>query len=261
MSTEIVLATGMVNITADESDRPTVSGRELHTALEIQTPYKKWFDRMCEYGFTENSDFILVRQNCPTNNPKNPITEIVNHQITIGMAKELCMIQRTEKGRQCRKYFLDIEAKWNNPEAIVARALQISQKKLDRLLHVNIQLEEKIKQDEPKVIFADSVSVSDTSILVGDMAKILKQNGVDTGQNRLFEWLRDNGYLISRAGASFNMPTQKSMEMGLFEIKERTVNCPNRPPRITKTPMITGKGQIYFAKIFLKKERDEDEQH
>lgn len=261
MSTEIVLATGMVNITADESDRPTVSGRELHTALEVQTPYAKWFTRMVEYGFTENQDFFTVDKNVHREDGRLMPQKQYDHKLTIGMAKELCMIQRTNKGRQCRKYFLDIEAKWNNPEAIVARALQISQKKLDRLLHVNIQLEEKIKQDEPKVIFADSVSVSDTSILVGDMAKILKQNGVDTGQNRLFEWLRDNGYLISRAGASFNMPTQKSMEMGLFEIKERTVNCPNRPPRITKTPMITGKGQIYFTKLFLKKESDKNAEH
>jgi anti-repressor protein len=96
---------------------PTKSIRgELHEALEIKTPYTKWFSRMCEYGFAENSDFILVRQNCQTNNPKNPTTTIDDHQLTIDMAKELCMIQRSEVGRKCRQYFIEVEKQWNSPE-------------------------------------------------------------------------------------------------------------------------------------------------
>lgn len=107
---------------------------------------------------------------------------------------------------------------------------------------------------KPKEIFADAVSVSDTSILIGELAKILKQNGVDIGQNRLFDWMRDNGYLIKRKGIDYNMPMQKSMEIGLFEIKERTINNPDGSVRITKTVLVTGKGQQYFINKFLNNE-------
>ena len=113
-------------------------------------------------------------------------------------------------------------------------------------------LEAKVEADKPKVIFAEAVNASQTSILVGDLAKLLKQNGVNTGQKRLFEWLRTNGYLISRKGNDYNSPTQKSMELGLFEIKERTINNPDGSIRITKTPKVTGKGQVYFINKFLK---------
>ena len=106
---------------------------------------------------------------------------------------------------------------------------------------------------KPKEIFADAVTVSDTCILVGELAKIIKQNGVDIGQNRLFTWIRDNGYLISRKGTDYNMPMQKSMDLGLFEIKERTINNPDSSVRITKTILVTGKGQQYFINKFLGK--------
>lgn len=104
---------------------------------------------------------------------------------------------------------------------------------------------------KPKEIFADAVSTSHTSILIGDLAKILKQNGVETGQKRLFNWMRENGYLIKRQGADRNMPTQKSMELGLFEVKESTVNNPDGSVRINKTTKVTGKGQQYFINKFL----------
>lgn len=113
-------------------------------------------------------------------------------------------------------------------------------------------LEAKVEADKPKVIFAEAVNASQTSILVGDLAKLLKQNGINTGQKRLFEWLRANGYLIGRKGNDYNSPTQKSMELGLFEIKERTINNPDGSIRITKTPKVTGKGQVYFINKFLK---------
>lgn len=111
------------------------------------------------------------------------------------------------------------------------------------------RLTEKIEQDAPKVSFADAVASSETSIPVGDLAKLLKQNGINTGQNRLFEYLRQNGYLV-KYGDSRNIPTQKYMEMGLFEIKESTVYKPNGNILIQRTPKITGKGQIYFVKLF-----------
>lgn len=114
-------------------------------------------------------------------------------------------------------------------------------------------LEGKVKQDAPKVLFADSVSAAHTSILVGELAKILKQNGVEIGQNRLFEYLRKNGYLISRQGTDFNMPTQYSMERGWFEIKESAITQPDGSVRATKTTKVTGKGQLYFVNLFLGK--------
>lgn len=103
----------------------------------------------------------------------------------------------------------------------------------------------------PKEVFADAVATSHTSILIGDLAKLLKQNGVEMGQKRLFAWMRDNGYLIKRKGTDWNMPTQKSMELGLFEVKESTLNNPDGSVRINKTTKVTGKGQQYFINKFL----------
>ncbi|MCI8332642.1 MAG: phage antirepressor Ant [Clostridiales bacterium] len=111
-------------------------------------------------------------------------------------------------------------------------------------------LEVKVEADKPKVLFAEAVSVSDDSILVGALAKIIKQNGVDIGQQRLFVWLRENGYLM-KSGRDYNLPTQKSMESGLFKIKERTINNPDGSVRITRTVLVTGKGQQYFINKFL----------
>ena len=117
----------------------------------------------------------------------------------------------------------------------------------------NAALEAKAEEDKPKVLFAESVSAAKTSILIGELAKLLKQNGVDMGQTRLFKWMRDNGYLMKN-GASTNLPTQKSMDMGLFEIKETTINNPDGSVRLTRTPKVTGKGQVYFVNKFLRKE-------
>ncbi len=107
---------------------------------------------------------------------------------------------------------------------------------------------------KPKEIFADAVATSHTSILIGDLAKLIKQNGVDIGQKRMFTWLRNNGYLIKRNGSDWNMPTQKSMEMGLFEVKESTLNNPDGSVRINRTTKVTGKGQQYFINKFLSRE-------
>lgn len=113
------------------------------------------------------------------------------------------------------------------------------------------EAERAIEAQKPKVLFADSVAASRTTILVGELAKILKGNGVDTGQNRLFQWMRDNGYLISRKGTDFNMPTQKAMELGLFFIKETNVQHSDGHITVNKTPKVTGKGQSYFVNKFL----------
>lgn len=113
-------------------------------------------------------------------------------------------------------------------------------------------LEAQAEKDKPKVLFADSVCASKSSILVGELAKILKQNGVNMGQNRLFEWLRNNGYLIRRKGTDYNMPTQRAMDLRLFEIKETVVNHADGHQTTSKTPKVTGKGQVYFINTFLK---------
>ena len=115
-----------------------------------------------------------------------------------------------------------------------------------------------IERMKPKVIFADAVETSHTSILIGDLAKLLKQNGVDMGQNRLFAWMRENGYLISRKGTDYNMPTQRSMEMELFEIKLTTISHGDGHTSISKTPKVTGKGQIYFINLFLGTQQNTD---
>lgn len=238
----------LIEINYENADRPTVLGRDLHEVLEVKTKYADWFKRMCEYGFAENLDFVAISQKRET--AQGNETTYNDHQLTIEMAKEICMIQRTDKGKQCRHYFLELEKAWNTPEMVMGRALKIAQNQLDSLKGENLKLTEKIKEDKPKVLFADAVETAHTSILVGDLAKLIKQNGVDIGQKRLFEYLRENGYLIKN-GSSKNMPTQKSMDMKLFEVKERTINNPDGTVRITKTTKVTGKGQTYFINKFL----------
>lgn len=235
----------LIKVTYTADSEPTVSGRELHEALNIETPYRIWFPRMCEYGFAEGKDYTPYKFVHPQNKQ-----EAVDHALTIPMAKEICMIQRSEKGKMFRQYFIEIENRWNTPEAVMARALQMANRKIDEIKNANVLLEQKIEEDKPKVIFADSVSAAKSSILIGDLAKILKQNGVDIGQKRLFGWLRDNGYLI-KGGSSRNMPTQRAAEMGLFEVKVSTVNNPDGSIRETKTTKVTGKGQVYFVNKFL----------
>ena len=164
--------------------------------------------------------------------------------LTIDMAKEICMLQRNEKGKQARQYFLQLERDWNSPEKVMARALRIADKRIK-------VLEAQAEENRPKVLFADSVTASKSSILVGEMAKLLKQNGIETGQNRLFETLREKGFLIRRKGNDYNMPTQKAMEMGLFEIKETVINHADGHTSVNKTPKVTGKGQQYFVNMSL----------
>lgn len=140
----------------------------------------------------------------------------------------------------------DILAKTiENPDFLINLLTEMKEEKQRR-----ITAEEKIKADRSKVLFAESVEVSKGSILVGDLAKLIKQNGYEIGQKRLFEWLRANGYLM-KSGNSYNMPTQYSMELGLFEVKEHVINNPDGSVRVTRTPKVTGKGQRYFINKFL----------
>ena len=226
----------LINIKTTETGEPTVLGRELHEFLGVTTRYNDWFPRMAEYGFIEGKDFYSFLSKTSETGGR-PST---NHLLTIDMAKEIAMIQRTERGKQARQYFIQVEKDYNSPEKIMARALRIAEKELSTL-----KLD--VERMKPKEIFADSVASSHTSILIGELAKILKANGHETGQKRLFETLRQDGFLIKRKGSDFNMPTQKSMELGLMEIKETTINNADGSIRLNKTTKVTGKGQIYFV--------------
>ena len=234
-----------------ETEQPTVSARELHEGLEINTRFNDWFSRMTEYGFENGKDFYSKMSKTSETGGR----PAVDYQISIDMAKQICMIQRNEKGRQYRQYFLDLEKAWNTPEQIFARALKMADQQIEKLKANNASLVEDVQRMKPKEVFADAVSVSNTCILIGELAKILKQNGVDIGQNRLFTWMRENRFLISRKGTDYDMPTQRSMEAGLFEIKERAINNPDGSVRITKTVLVTGKGQQYFVNKFLNNEK------
>lgn len=169
------------------------------------------------------------------------------------MAKEIAMIQRNERGKEVRQYFIQVEKDFNSPEKIMARALKIAENKLNILQLENAEQKKVLEKQKPKVLFANSVETAKTSILVGELAKIIKQNGYDIGQNRFFEWLRNNNYLISRKGTDYNMPTQKAMELDLFEIKETSITHADGHISVNKTPKVTGKGQVYFISKFLKK--------
>lgn len=135
-----------------------------------------------------------------------------------------------------------------NPDAMIKVLTELKKEREERA-----KLQQKVEEQKPKVLFADAVATAKNSILVGELAKLLKQNGIDIGQNRLFQWLRDNGYLIKRKGTDYNMPTQYAMELGLFEVKETTITHSDGHISINKTPKITGKGQIYFINKFKEK--------
>ncbi len=234
----------LFNVTTN-GDKLTLSARELHKELNIAGRFSRWFEQMSEYGFEENVDYTSV-QNCTEvqNNGGIQVRELQDYQITLDMAKEIAMLQRNEKGKEIRRKLIELEKAWNSPEKVMARALDIAHKTI-----ANLQIEN--EEMKPKAIFADAVATSDTSILIGDLAKLIKQNGTDIGQKRLFERMRNDGYLI-KTGTSKNMPTQKAMEKGLFEVKERVISNPDGSTRITRTTKVTGQGQIFFINKFKK---------
>lgn len=241
----------LINITYGE-DQPTVSARELYRRLEISKRFSAWFE-VNSQGFVDGEDFSATYLKVQGNQYGGE-KEIQDYNMTTDMAKHICLMSRTEKGKQCRQYLLDLEKAWNSPDQVMSRALKMADRTINSLKETNAKLLEDTVRMKPKEIFADAVSASHTSILIGALAKIISQNGVQIGQNRLFAWMRENGYLITRRGADYNMPTQKSMEMKLFEIKERTVNNPDGSVRIIRTALVTGKGQQYFINKFLTKE-------
>lgn len=227
-----------------KGDQQLVSARDLHNELGVKTRFSLWAKQNFKH-FREGLDFTTVVTTTLVNNGAE--RELQDYALTIEMAKHLAMMSGTDKGYQVRDYFIKVEQAWNSPEMVMKRALEIANAKVKALETANAEM-------KPKALFADAVSVSDTSILVGELAKLLKQNGVEIGQNRLFAWLRQNGYLISRKGTDYNMPTQRSMNLGLFKIKETSIQHSDGHVTVNKTPKVTGKGQQYFINKFLSKE-------
>ncbi|EGQ1698953.1 phage antirepressor KilAC domain-containing protein [Staphylococcus pseudintermedius] len=234
----------MFNIQEKENGKIAVSARELHKALKVKTRFSLWVTQNFKF-LKENYDFTSVVTTTVVNN--GAVRHLDDYALTTEAAKHIAMMSGTKKGFEVRDYFIKIEKAWNSPEMIMQRALKIANNTI-------YQLEAKIERDKPKIVFADAVATTKTSILVGELAKIIKQNGVNIGQRRLFEWLRQNGYLIKRKGVDYNMPTQYSMERELFEIKETTISHSDGHTSISKTPKVTGKGQQYFVNKFLNQE-------
>lgn len=239
-------------------DTQTVSARDLYDLLSQDGGVKgterfsKWFERYCTYGFVQGEDYSTPNKKVRVQieGTREVQREVEDFDLSIDMAKQICMLQRTEKGKQLRQYLIDLEKAWNTPEQVMARALKLADQTIDKLKSDNKALIADNERMKPKEIFADAVSTSHTSILIGDLAKLICQNGVQIGQRRLFEWLRERGYLI-KSGSSRNMPQQRYFEQGLFEIKERNVQNPDGSVRITRTTKVTGKGQVYFVNKFL----------
>lgn len=233
----------LIKVQATEQGEQRVSARELYKALEIAKTYRfnNWFKTNSKL-FNSGMDFTSVVATTVVNN--GATRQLDDYLMTIEMAKHIAMMSGTPKGHDIRNYFIQVEKAFNSPEMMMARSLEYANTKL-------LGYEEQIAEMKPKALFADAVSASQSSILIGELAKLLKQNGVEMGQNRLFTYLRENGYLVRRMGSDRNMPTQKSMELGLFEIKEHNHINSNGVNVTTKTPKVTGKGQQYFINKFL----------
>lgn len=242
-----IIENELVPVYETDKGEKVVYGTELHAALEVVTPYRKWANRrFADCEAIENEDYE-AGQICP---PSGQVKK--DHIIKLDTAKEMAMLERNEKGKQVRRYFIQVERKYKEAvhtklpqgKELLALAVLEAQKTIE-------QQKEDIARMKPKEIFADAVSASKASILVGELAKILKQNGVDTGEKRLFAWLRNNGYLIRRKGTDYNMPTQYSMELELFEVKETAIPHADGHVTVSKTPKVTGKGQQYFINKFI----------
>lgn len=221
--------------------KPTVSGRELHAALDVKDKYPQWFSRMCEYGFTEGQDFFTILGKSTGGRPA------VDHQLTIDMAKELCMIQRTEIGKRCREYFLAIECNWNSPEAVMARALQFANQRLElimqqnnRLIETNAAQAQLIEEMQPKVTYYDIVLNCPDVVTVNTIAK-------DYGKSAkwLNEWLHKKG-IQYRQGKIWHL-YQKYAEKGYA--KTKTISFGNGETHCRSHTYWTQKGRIFIYEL------------
>jgi len=240
-------------VVLNETQEQAVSGRLLHEALGVKTEYKDWFPRMVEYGFTEGEDFNPLKiERVQQEGDRMVSREVTDHILTLDMAKQLCMITRNEKGMAIRKYFIEVEKDYNSPMKTMARALLFADKSIKEKDVEIKQLNAQIEADKPKVLFANALTASKSTILVRDLAKMLKDNGVEIGEKRFYKWLRERGYICQNS----TTPTQKAMELGLFEIDTHIIQRNGESLPIEKsTTRITTKGQEYFIGKFLYEER------
>lgn len=228
------------------NDNPTVLARDLYDALEVGTPYSMWFPRMCEYGFTRGNDYMEVSNK----NVKNPQggRPTIDHQITLSMAKELCMLQRSEKGKEFRQYFIAVEEAWNKPDAVMARALQMANRTVEQLKKGVAELTEQNAALLPKAEYYDAVKDTSTVIQVKELSAYLCSNGVKIGRNKLFEKLRNDGFLC-KSGETRNLPTQEALDAQLMEVKQ-SVFMRSGEVATGSTTYITQKGLEYFLRRY-----------
>ncbi|MDD5065007.1 MAG: antA/AntB antirepressor family protein [Phycisphaerae bacterium] len=226
-----------------ENDRQTVSGRSLHEFLEVDTPYRLWFPRMCEYGFTEDIDYTPYIFVHPQNGQ-----ETIDHQLTIEMSKEIAMLQRTEKGKQARLYFIELEKQWNSPEAVMARALKMADRKIHSLESGIKERDDKIKELTPAAEFGMTVGSNKGGILVRDYVKLLANDGIKIGQDQFFSWLNLHGYIYKTKEYKPQWLPYKQYvkDQELFKITEIPISSEFHGDFIKTTIRITGKGQKYF---------------
>lgn len=225
----------LIRVETNENMEAVVSGRELHEKLGIETRYNDWIKRMIEYGFTENVDFITKIELTQKREGSRMVERnLEDHVIKLDMAKEICMIQRNEKGKMFRQYFIQIEKEYNSPERTIQRALLYSQAQVKRL-------EAKIEEDRPRVSFAETIEKSSDSILVRELSKILANENIHIGQNKLYSLLREWGYIFQNS----TEPTQKAVQQGLFKINERVIKSV-KGDILSRTTMVTGKGQVFL---------------
>lgn len=191
-----------------ESDRPTVLARDLYDFLEVKTAYKDWFPRMCEYGFTEGEDFCSFLSESTGGRPAT------DAQLTIDMAKEICMLQRNERGKQARQYFLQLEREWNSPEAVMSRALRMAEERLERFKAINANLSVQNAIMQPKAEYFDGLCDRESLTGIRETAKLLGLK-----QNDFVKWLIDHKY-IYRDKRGRLMPYAEHVDSGLFTVKE-----------------------------------------
>lgn len=219
-----------------ESDRPTVLARDLHEFLEVKTAYKDWFPRMCEYGFAEGEDYCSFLSDRSDGLPGKPRQDA---QLTIDMAKEICMLQRNEKGKQARQYFLQLEREWNSPEAVMSRALRMAEERLERFKAINANLSVQNAIMQPKAEYFDGLCDRESLTGVRETAKLLGMK-----QNDFVKWLIDHKY-IYRDKRGRLMPYAEHVDSGLFTVKE-TYN--DKTDWTGVQMLITVKGKERFLK-------------
>lgn len=226
-----------------DSEQPTVLGRDLHEALEVKTAYKDWFPRMCDYGFEEGKDFNpLKNERVQIEGDREVSRQVTDHQLTIPMAKEICMLQRSEKGKMFRQYFINIEEQWNTPEAVMARALKYANENLKKLQIKVSELSVDNQIMKPKADYFDELVERNLLTGIRETAKQL-----EIKQNKFVSFLLEHKY-VYRDKKGKLMPYAKHIDGGLFELKE----CFNDKTQWSGTqPLITPKGRETFRLLFI----------